>query len=299
MNEGSIFRILNGPFKDRLFQISFGHKRWFRTMEDYFALHTSIKFEDINDEQASDFPMGPPMPRSGLPDFEVLLRQSVNHDDIREAMCRGFYGSGIELGAGNRPTIVPDGCRVTYIDKFSFAEAADGSFVGKKNENFVRIDHKSEMSNMPDIEPRSLDFAIACHVIEHVPDVIAAIREALSKLKVGAPLALVVPHRDHMFDRDRPITSLHHFVSDSIQNPPPMLEHYLEYARLSKRDLSWIDVGQAMMRKGSDFHPHTFTPSSMSELLHYMKDAGELAQFSVFEPEHAAELWEFYVILSA
>ena len=56
----------------------------------------------------------------------------------------------------------------------------------------------------------SVDFVLASHVIEHVPDPIAALEEwdRVARRYV----LLVVPHRDRTFDRGRPLTPLSELI---------------------------------------------------------------------------------------
>jgi SAM-dependent methyltransferase len=56
----------------------------------------------------------------------------------------------------------------------------------------------------------SYDFVLASHVIEHIPDPIAALCEWDRVAR--RYLFLVVPHRDRTFDRDRPLTPLDELV---------------------------------------------------------------------------------------
>ncbi len=60
------------------------------------------------------------------------------------------------------------------------------------------------------LEDDSTDFVLASHVIEHVPDPIAALLEWNRVAR--RYVFLVVPHRDRTFDRDRPITPLEELV---------------------------------------------------------------------------------------
>lgn len=50
----------------------------------------------------------------------------------------------------------------------------------------------------------SADFVFASHVIEHIPDPIAALLEW--RRVARRYVVLIVPHRDRTFDRDRPLT---------------------------------------------------------------------------------------------
>ena len=73
------------------------------------------------------------------------------------------------------------------------------------------------MEDLQSISDGSADFFIACHVIEHVqhvPNVIVAIRTVMKRLKLGGTLLLVLPNKSTIFDNGRPTTSLEHFITN-------------------------------------------------------------------------------------
>jgi SAM-dependent methyltransferase len=57
---------------------------------------------------------------------------------------------------------------------------------------------------------KSFDFVVASHVIEHIPDPMAALIEWARVAR--RYIFLVVPHRDRTFDRDRPLTPLEELI---------------------------------------------------------------------------------------
>jgi SAM-dependent methyltransferase len=57
---------------------------------------------------------------------------------------------------------------------------------------------------------KSFDFVVASHVIEHIPDPMAALLEW--ERVARHYLFLVVPHRDRTFDRDGPLTPLDELI---------------------------------------------------------------------------------------
>jgi SAM-dependent methyltransferase len=65
------------------------------------------------------------------------------------------------------------------------------------------------------LDDGSCDGLLASHVLEHVANGLAALVEWRRVVRPGAPLLIVVPHRDLTFDHRRPITPLHHFLSDA------------------------------------------------------------------------------------
>jgi SAM-dependent methyltransferase len=60
------------------------------------------------------------------------------------------------------------------------------------------------------LDDDSYDFVLASHVIEHIPDPIAALKEWARVAR--RYIVLVVPHRDRTFDRDRELTPLSELV---------------------------------------------------------------------------------------
>jgi len=298
LEAGRLYRIAE---TGAMFQLSFGHRRWFRTIEDVISVHGQQPPAPVSLADAGRYPVGPPMPLVQAPPLEEQLATSDSQQHIREAFCREFSGQGYEIGTGFRPTVVPAGCHVTYIDKFTFDEAKDGSFVSVRNKrdsvDFVEVTHFEAMGELPSVPSASADFFIACHVIEHVPSVIKAIATVCDRLKPGRPLFLVIPHRDHTFDKQRPVTSLQHFVADSLLAEPPMLDHYLEYARLAQGRADWVEHGQALCTRGADFHAHTFTPDSMRELLEHLRSTGLFSSFDVQVPARVETLLEFYAMI--
>jgi len=60
----------------------------------------------------------------------------------------------------------------------------------------------------------ALDFLLASHVIEHMPDTIRTLGEWDRALRVGGIAFLIVPHQERTFDRERPRTELCHHLAD-------------------------------------------------------------------------------------
>jgi SAM-dependent methyltransferase len=80
------------------------------------------------------------------------------------------------------------------------------------------------------------DYAVASHVIEHIPDMIGWLWEVWSVLRDGAVLSLAVPHADHIFDAPRRRTSF-----------ADLLEPYFDRAtRPSSRHIVDAGLGAAL-----------------------------------------------------
>jgi SAM-dependent methyltransferase len=296
MLEEGTYEVCGGPKDHFLFYLNFGHKRPFLSPTDCQpSLHGPSHPIAPEDEQA--LPHGPYMPTGRSGTLRDVLETSLDFDLIREVFCRDLTGNGYEIGAGARPTCVPFGCRVSYIDKFTYEEAKDGSFVNTQPEYLVDVSIFSTMEELREVNDGSADFFIACHVIEHVHNVIPAIRNLHRKLKPGGRVFLIVPDKRLMFDSLRVTTTLEHFVAEDLSGVPHLLEHYLEYCRRSSHTENWIEVGMESFKRKSDFHLHTFTPSSFAELLTHLDRDLHFTEYQVLEHNQPLQVKEFYATI--
>ena len=132
-----------------------------------------------------------------LQEYELAARVGLANRYIR--------GSGIEIGALQKPTKLNSAIQVRYIDRMSLEKL---------------LEHYPEMAQIPvqapdivddgqllqHIAEDSQDFAIANHFLEHCPDPIRSIHNMLRVVKQGGILYLAVPDKRHTFDLRRPVT---------------------------------------------------------------------------------------------
>jgi SAM-dependent methyltransferase len=64
------------------------------------------------------------------------------------------------------------------------------------------------------------DFVAASHAVEHIANPLKAIAAWLRVLKDDGILLLIVPHKDRMFDRRRPVTRFQHLLDDFEHSTP-------------------------------------------------------------------------------
>lgn len=154
------------------------------------------------------------MPRLGL--LKKRIGAVLRRLGVRPAFLRlreGGYsllsGEGVEIGAFEHPARVPKACRVRYADVLTPQQAAE-RFPEIDASRLVPIDYVVDLDvdGLAGIASGSLDFVIACHVIEHVANPGRLVSEMVRVVKVGGHVVIAAPDKDHTFDRGRSVTPL-------------------------------------------------------------------------------------------
>jgi SAM-dependent methyltransferase len=147
-----------------------------------------------------------------------------------------------------------------------------------------------------------LDFIIACHVIEHVANPGKAIVDALSKLKSGGFLVLVIPDKRKTFDASRDLTPVSHLMADFVD--PSRLRDFAHF----------VDFYEKAMRPSSDdlieelvisnflanfpIHYHTFTDSSFRRFVRRLRRVTKINFSYWVAPARKSKVdLEFYCVL--
>jgi SAM-dependent methyltransferase len=118
---------------------------------------------------------------------------------------------GIEIGPLSRPLVDKDLYSVFYVDHCS-TEELKTKYSGHSNvgqENIVEVDFiwkdQTLSETLGSICP--VDYIVASHVIEHVPDLIGWLKEMHTSLRDGGSLILIVPDKRFTFDVCRRLSS--------------------------------------------------------------------------------------------
>src|SRR5687768_6006736 len=226
---GAILRAPRSVFGDRVYFVSRGRRHWIRDA-GWLAQHGRDWPHDVRDVDGdileSFLPAGPaPMEWK---DFDADMPPSgLQSLALREFAGRKLRGTGVEFGAGASPFPVPLACRVTFADRLDHANLTDERYPGQLEQDLVDPDLVSDLETCEHIGFESVDFLIACHVIEHTRNPIGALVEAWKRLRPGGALVLAVPDRDRTFDREREITPLAHLIADFEQ--PSRERDYAHY----------------------------------------------------------------------
>ena len=134
-----------------------------------------------------------------------------------------------------------------------------GFFPGSTIGNFVvpaAVDIPAAADNIP-VPDRSEDFIITSHLVEHLPNLAAAFLEWNRILRDGGYVFMIVPLRGALpADESRELTSLSHFIED-----------YQQKMTLETHSIDGVPGGRAG-------HYHTFTPDSLLEVVHFMREKG-------------------------
>jgi SAM-dependent methyltransferase len=132
-----------------------------------------------------------------------------------------------------------------------------------------------EAGHLEGVADESYDALLAAHVIEHLANPVAALREWRRVLRPGGRLLLVVPHKEGTFDHRRPVTSLEHMLADDeLGTAEDDLTHLEEVLRLHDlgRD-SGVDDPEMFARRSHEnpihrgLHHHVFTTDTVLQLL--------------------------------
>ncbi len=114
---------------------------------------------------------------------------------------------GAEIGPLNRPLIGKDEFEIYYVDHCS-ADELKVKYAGAPDVNpsdIVDVDfiwaNEPAKDLLRDICP--LDYVVASHVIEHVPDLIGWLHEMHDTLREGGAMVLAVPDKRFTFDAYR------------------------------------------------------------------------------------------------
>jgi predicted SAM-dependent methyltransferase len=142
---------------------------------------------------------------------------------------RYFRGDGIEIGAFASPTLMPVGARVKYVDRVPAAHWQE--MAEYKGYRLVEPHFIEDGARLDGILDRSCDFLVSSHMLEHVPDPLAALENWLRVVRPGGHIMIVVPDKRYTHDRDRLITTFEHVVRDHEEGPEVSAdEHYREIA---------------------------------------------------------------------
>lgn len=232
----------------------------------------------------------PPCPILVLMNRTEILLQNL---DPSRHLC-------IEIGALDKPTI-PASERVFYVDHMDTPSLREKY----KDEPFVKAHNLVEVRGIWGRNTLAeaahgfapVDFIIASHVVEHVPDLVSWLQELAAVLKPGGEIRLAIPDRRFSFDIVRRTTQLPEVLAAyAVRARAPLpaqvadfIVHHVDVSiaaawagQVEPQNLKRTSnptVALKMARESAagqyhDVHCWVFTPASFCELMEQLARMG-------------------------
>lgn len=192
--------------------------------------------------------------------------------EARATAAAEVRGVGLEIGAYANPFPVPLDCIVQYGDMYTYDELLAEAYKGQALHDIVMPSINTDLDTLRNVPDESLDFLVACHVIEHTRDPIGVIKRAYSKLRKGGSLVLTIPDKERTFDKPRRLTTLDHLIED-YSNPSRERdkEHFQEfYSKTTDFAVTEVDFEKTWRAKWATAYPihyHTWVYGSFTAMV--------------------------------
>jgi ubiquinone/menaquinone biosynthesis C-methylase UbiE len=187
-------------------------------------------------------------------------------------LAKYISGRGVEIGALDNPLKVKLGStHILYMDM------TDRDGLIKQNpetapEKITQPDLIASAEDPIPIETGSMDFVIACHMLEHLPNPLKALKEIYRVLKPGGILYLSVPDKRYTFDSERQVTPLSHVQKDYEEEATvdTCVDHYKEWVDFVESRKKKPIVKTVNEAKQYRIHFHVWVPDSIPEMFKFM-----------------------------
>jgi len=199
-------------------------------------------------------------PKAIYKQFQKHLRRPVSRAIVNRFSAYPS-GRGLEIGVGAR-TIAP-------VSRTLLADGYESHGVQRSIAQTY-----FPASNIP-FADATFDFLLSEHTLEHIGNVLRALKEWIRVIKPGGHLILFLPHKDRTNDRLRARTTLAHLIDDFEKKVPDddttHVEEWIEnvtkaggipehYRHIPKADLA---------RTGS-IHHHVWIGEDIKEIMEYL-----------------------------
>ena len=215
-----------------------------------------------------------------------------------------LHGTGLEIGAFHEPACLPENCSVSYFDALD-REQAVKRFPEIDSSRLVNVDIIGDIDQRDlkkSVQPNSLDFVIANHVIEHVASPIAMIEDVTAILKEGGHFVISAPDKRFSFDRKRPLTTFSHLESEYLQGIDHVDDkHYLDFLKYvakhvfkePDRDIKG-DIAFARSRRE---HAHVWDSDTFRDFLSCCQSTIEVYYETIYESAGDENGIEYFAVL--
>lgn len=198
--------------------------------------------------------------------------------------------TGIEIGPLLQPVVMKSEGDIIYVDHLD-TESLKTKYAGDPNvdiSKIIPVDAIWGSKTLLQAVGRPVDYVIASHVAEHVPDLISWLGEIRDVLRPGGTLRLTVPDKRFTFDIDRRETALAdvlaaYAVKARAPLPHAIIDNALHCTTVDLRavwdgryqpekrscDVAWaIKIARDAHENGTyrDVHCWVFTPAGFCRL---------------------------------
>ena len=192
----------------------------------------------------------------------------------RSELARWLTGQGIELGALHQPLAVQPGVRVEYVDRLSVADLRQ-QYPELASLDLVPVSHIGSAEDLTELGDDSLDFVIACHVLEHLEDPTRALQEIHRVLRDGGIFFCALPEPRVTFDREREMTSVDHLVRDHPAGLTSRQDHFVDWVENVERHQPWWQTERpdpeerlrVLLDMDYSIHFHVWRPDTFLDFL--------------------------------
>lgn len=192
-------------------------------------------------------------------------------------IARHLHGKGVEIGALWRKFPVARDAKTWYVDRVRPNQLQhEYPEVGSK---LIAPDVVAEAPQLP-FADSSLDFVIASHVLEHMPQPLSTLVNWYQSLAPGGVLILKVPDKRYTFDSRRPRTPLSHLIDDEAPGGFDKRAHFaewVEYVEGKERGTTpWEHETNRLLELDYSIHYHAWIDEDVRELLEHTRAAMQL-----------------------
>lgn len=192
----------------------------------------------------------------------------------RSELARWLTGQGIELGALHQPLAVQPGVMVEYVDRLSVADLRQ-QYPELASLDLVPVSHIGSAEDLTELGDDSLDFVIACHVLEHLEDPSRALHEIHRVLRDGGIFFCALPEPRVTFDREREMTSVDHLVRDHPAGLTSRQDHFVDWVENVERHQPWWQTERpdpqerlrVLLDMDYSIHFHVWRPDTFLDFL--------------------------------
>lgn len=234
---------------------------------------------------------------------------------------------GLEIGPGSSPILQPSEANIEFVDHLDREGlikkyAGDGAIKESLIPNIDYIWGNQTLRQM--IGPnKKFDYALASHVIEHVPDLVSWLSEIHEILRPDGILSLVIPDKRFCFDWGRQTSKFSEVLSAYVEgrrrpSAGQILDHFsgvmtndnlsawsaevpMTTVRRTYTDMQGLELAKKAFSDHSyvDVHCWVFVQESLVEILLRLSQLG-LLKYEVLELTATnTDDCEFYVTLRA